>query len=58
MGYLNIKPVVPGGPGRAMAPHILADKLSLSQPWGADYAHHITKGHLILKENFQLNQQD
>ena len=39
MGYLNIKPVVPGGPGRAMAPHILADQLFLSQPWGADYAH-------------------
>ena len=25
-------------------PHILADKLSLSQPGGADYAQHITTG--------------
>ena len=28
-----------GVAGVAMAPHILADQLTLSQPGGADYAH-------------------
>ena len=36
------KPVVPGGAGGAMAPSILADQLTLSQPRGANFAHQIT----------------
>ena len=38
------RPVVPGGAGGAggsMAPQILADQLTLSQPRGTDYAHQI-----------------
>ena len=36
--------VVPGGAGGAMAPQILADQLTLSQPGGTKYAHLITTG--------------
>ena len=37
--------VVPGGAGGAMAPpDFLSDQLTLSQPGGADYPHHITTG--------------
>ena len=40
MDYMHVlvRPVVPG------VPQILADQLTLSQPVGADYAHHITTG--------------
>ena len=38
------RPVVPEGAGGAIDPQILADQLTLSQPGGADYAHHITTG--------------
>ena len=30
--------------GRRKGPHFLADQLTLFQPGGADYAHHITTG--------------
>ena len=36
-----IRPFVPGGAGGAK---ILTDQLTLSQPGGADYSHHITNG--------------
>ena len=40
------RPVVPGGAGGTMAPpDFFADQLTLSQPGGADYAHHITYWH-------------
>ena len=40
------RPVVPGGAGGAMPwhPQIMADQLTLSQPGGEDYAHHINTG--------------
>ena len=34
-----------GGPGGPVPPQFLADQLTLSQPGGAHYAHHITKCH-------------
>ena len=37
-------PGMPGMPGVPGHPHILADQLTLYQPGGADYAHHITTG--------------
>ena len=39
------RPVASGGAGGACAPHFLADQLTLSQPGGAHYAHHITTCH-------------
>ena len=33
-----------GGAGGTMAPQVLTDQLTLSQPGGADYAHHINTG--------------
>ena len=39
------RPVVPD-------PQILADQLILSQPGGADYAHHITTGTLIIRPTY------
>jgi hypothetical protein len=36
--------VVPGGAGDAMTPPDFGRQLTLSQPGGADYAHHITTG--------------
>ena len=33
-----------GVPGVPWHPQILADQLTLSQPGGADYSHHITTG--------------
>ena len=41
---LIYRPVVPGSAGVPWHPQILADQLILSQPGGADYAHHITTG--------------
>ena len=35
---MHLKNVIPGGAGGAMAPQILADQLTQSQPGGADYA--------------------
>ena len=34
----------PGVPGVQWHPQILAHQLTLSQPEGSNYAHHITKG--------------
>ena len=39
-----LRPVGAGGAGGAMAPQILAHQLTLSEPAGADYAHHTTTG--------------
>ena len=39
------EPVVPGAPGVPWQPQILAHQLTLSQPEGSNYAHHI-KGQL------------
>ena len=36
------------GAGGAVAPQFLAEQLTLSQPGGADYAHHSTTGCLIV----------
>ena len=36
----------PGVPGVQWHPQILAHQLTLSQPEGSNYAHHITKGQL------------
>ena len=43
---VHLRSVVPGGAGGAHAPQILADQLTLSQPGGADYAHHKDTGTL------------
>ena len=45
------EPGVPGVPG-PWHPQILAHQLTLSQPEGSNYAHHITKGQSISKANF------
>jgi hypothetical protein len=42
--YLTSRPVVPGGVGVPWHLQILANQLTLSQPGGTDYAHHITAG--------------
>ena len=39
----------PGVPGVQWHPQILAHQLTLSQPEGSNYAHHITKGQLNSK---------
>ena len=39
--YIHVIPVVPG---LLWHPQILADQLTLSEPSGADYAHHMTTG--------------
>ena len=40
--HLWHRPVVPEGAGDAWHPHIWVDQLTLFQPEGAEYAHHIT----------------
>ena len=44
---IEVRPVgpgVPGVPGVQWHPQMLADQFTLSQPGGADYAHHINTG--------------
>ena len=46
VAYASAWPVIPGGAGDAMAPpdYGRSDQLTLSQPGGEDYAHHINTG--------------
>ena len=41
---IEVRPVGPGVPGVQWHPQMLSDQFTLSQPEGADYAHHITTG--------------